>query len=177
MEKFTKITEKLLGDNKNINQLLVKRIRDEIRDSVKEYESNLFYSLEKCESPIEQLLALEMEKFDLRNSFRFNPYIDIVEIERQEEIKCGSNKYRVDFLIPVWYANQGGIMFVIECDGYEFHQKTKEQVENDNKRHRNLQKYGYEVIRFSGSEIWTSPSKCVFDILNIIRSKCEYKDK
>ena len=50
----------------------------------------------------------------------------------------------------------------------------KEQVERDNTRMRDLQKQGYEVIRFSGTEIWHRPYKCASDILNIILSKCKY---
>ena len=64
--------------------------------------------------------------------------------------------------------------FDIECDGYEFHQKTKEQIIYDNERERNLKKEGYEIIRFSGSEIISNPYKCVQDIIDIILSKCDY---
>ena len=72
------------------------------------------------------------------------------------------------------WENQENKCFVIECDGHEFHQKTKEQVERDNTRMRNLQKAGYEVIRFSGTEIWHRPYKCAKEVLNIILSKCKY---
>ena len=66
------------------------------------------------------------------------------------------------------------ICFVIECDGYEFHQKTKKQVEQDNERQRALQKEGYEVIRFSGSEIYHRPKKCALEVKKIILSRCKY---
>ena len=43
-----------------------------------------------------------------------------------------------------------------------------------NTRMRDLQKTGYEIIRFSGTEIWHRPYKCAEEILNIILSKCQY---
>ena len=47
-------------------------------------------------------------------------------------------------------------------------------MERDNTRMRNLQKAGYEVVRFSGTEIWHRPYKCANEVLNIILSKCKY---
>ena len=38
----------------------------------------------------------------------------------------------------------------------------------------NLNKEGYETIRFSGSEINSNPYKCVQEIIDIILSKCDY---
>ena len=70
------------------------------------------------------------------------------------------------------YSNS--LNLVIECDGHDFHQKTKEQVEYDNQRQRDLQNEGIEIIRFSGSEIWKDVRKCVNEIQDIILSKCKY---
>lgn len=71
-------------------------------------------------------------------------------------------KYRVDFLIE---TTDGPI--VIECDGHDFHEKTKEQAQNDKARDRNLQAAGFRVYRFTGSEIWKTEGKCLFDVINI----------
>lgn len=65
--------------------------------------------------------------------------------------------------------------FIVEVDGHEFHQKTKEQVEHDNERERALQKAGYEVIRFSGTEVYHKAYRCACDVKRIIMSKCNYK--
>jgi very-short-patch-repair endonuclease len=40
---------------------------------------------------------------------------------------------------------------VVECDGHDFHEKTKQQVTKDNRRERELQIAGWHVFRFSGS--------------------------
>ena len=176
MEKFKKIT----GDNfddfieDSYDNWLANRVKTFFIGINVDNESDLQYSLVGCESPIEQLLALELQNLKLEGMFRYNPYIDVVAIDKQQEIEAKGNKYRVDFLIPVIYKNQENITFVIECDGYDFHQKTKKQVEKDNKRQRDLQEAGYEVIRFSGTEIYHKPYQCALTIKNIILSKCKY---
>ena len=59
---------------------------------------------------------------------------------------------------------------VIECDGHEWHEKTKEQAAADRKRDRLFVKNGYAVMRFTGSEIWRDPMECVIDIDNFFYS-------
>ena len=59
-------------------------------------------------------------------------------------------KYRVDFFIRILGYEQG---YIIECDGHEFHEKTKEQAKYDKQRERFLVNCGYKVLRYSGSEI------------------------
>ncbi len=55
----------------------------------------------------------------------------------------------------------GGVPYVIECDGHDFHERTKEQAQRDKKRDRELQAAGYKVFRFTGSEIWRSRGECI----------------
>lgn len=173
MENFVKITDEIV-ENNNVEDYLIDELKEHIGILFNKLNNNFIEAIYNCESPIEQLLAIEMERVGLRYINLYNPFIEIIDIEKQAEIKCGRKKYRVDFQIPVIYKNQKNLMFVIECDGYEFHQKTKKQVEYDNKRQRDLQKLGYEIIRFSGTEIWNDPYGCACEIKNIILSKCQY---
>lgn len=69
--------------------------------------------------------------------------------------------YRVDFLIK---DSETGITAVVECDGHDFHERTKEQARKDRSRDRELQAKGYLVLRYTGSEIWRDPWKCAEDI-------------
>lgn len=180
MDKFKKITEEFYYDlerlerGEDIKEYLVSNVSQNLIALISDEAMGLEESLIDCESPIEQMLSMALEELNIKNIYKFNPFIDVVEIEKQQVIECGEKSYRVDFLIPVIYKNQENKCFVIECDGHEFHQKTKEQVERDNTRMRNLQKYGYEVVRFSGTEIWHRPYKCANEILNIILSQCKY---
>lgn len=79
-------------------------------------------------------------------------------------------KYRVD--IAVIAEN---IKLAIECDGHEFHEKTKEQAARDKSRKRFLTSQGWTVIEFTGSEIYNDPFQCVDDIVGILITA--YKDE
>ena len=176
MKDFKKITEDNFEEfvEDSYKNWLSDRVSTFLIGNSADHESRLEESLIGCESPIEQLLALEFENIKLEYIHRFNPFVDVVGIDKQEIVEAKGNKYRVDFLIPVVYKNRDNLMYVVECDGYDFHQKTKKQVEDDNKRQRDLQEAGYEVIRFSGTEIYHKPNQCALTVKNIILSKCKY---
>ena len=172
-----KITEEMLYDeNWDLEKSVCSKVCTNIFGDMCDYQQRLEESLVGCESPIEQLLAIELENITLTGIVSYNPFIDVISIEKQKEIKCGKKTYRVDFYIPVIYKNQDNIEFIVECDGHEFHQKTKEQVERDNDRMRSLQEQGYEVIRFSGTEICHRQRRCAMDVKKIILSKCKYNE-
>lgn len=67
--------------------------------------------------------------------------------------------YRVDFFIA-YRTSKKLTGVVIECDGHEFHEKTKQQVRRDKARDRFLQSKDYKVLRFAGSELWEHPMLC-----------------
>ena len=71
--------------------------------------------------------------------------------------------YRADFVIVMGAAQRPanvGTRIVVECDGHEFHDRTKEQAKRDRERDRFMQDQGFRVYRFTGSEIYNSPLKC-----------------
>ena len=81
----------------------------------------------------------------------------------QVKVQWPIGKYRADFLV---YSDSGkGDKIVIECDGHDFHEKTKEQAQRDKKRDRDMQIAGYKVYRFTGSEIHRTRGQCVVDCL------------
>ena len=55
----------------------------------------------------------------------------------------------------------------IEIDGHEFH-KTKEQRTKDTKRERYLQSKGWQVVRFTGTEIFENVYGCVEEVKNLV---------
>ena len=109
-----------------------------------------------CESSIERLF---LETFDAIRTKDRNTMCDYCLVP---QVEIGN--YRVDFEL----INHKDKKIIVECDGHEFHQKSKQQVEKDNKRERDLKKLGYEVVRFSGSEIFKDAEKCVEDLLDIL---------
>jgi very-short-patch-repair endonuclease len=75
------------------------------------------------------------------------------------------DKYRVDFVIRHLFGLSGRAGIVIECDGHDFHEKTKKQAAKDKARDRDLQQMGYRVFRYTGSEIWKDPIDCANEAL------------
>jgi hypothetical protein len=57
---------------------------------------------------------------------------------------------------------------VIECDGHDYHERTKEQAAHDRARDREMQRLGYLVLRFTGSEIWRDPIGCALVALQTV---------
>lgn len=97
---------------------------------------------------------------------------DVLTVEPQARL----GRYRVDFMLtyeawfpgteklkdgrvqaePVKITNQ----LIIECDGHDFHDRTKEQASDDRERDRELKKVGFDVFRYTGSDVWKSPFAC-----------------
>jgi very-short-patch-repair endonuclease len=71
--------------------------------------------------------------------------------------------YRVDFALPQKYI-------AVELDGHEYH-KTKAQRTADAKRERDLQEFGWQVIRFTGTEINQDTGRCVQQLKRICEQK------
>lgn len=72
---------------------------------------------------------------------------------------------RVDFMIISRFANETR-KCVVECDGHDFHERTKEQAERDRSRDRKLQAVGFRVFRFTGREINRSAFSCAKEVLD-----------
>ena len=101
-----------------------------------------------------------------------------------QQVEVG--KYRADFILgraalaPI-FDDTGSPhpflvrlpMLVVECDGHDFHEKTKEQAARDKSRDREFTRLGYRVIRFSGSEIYRDAEKCIDEISDIFESMLE----
>jgi very-short-patch-repair endonuclease len=176
MDDFTKITEDIVYSDERLKNKEGLPVCDWVRTmligDIISHEMTIEDSLIKCESPIEQALAIEMASKDFCNFTYFHAgRIDVIAVENQTEIDACGNKYRPDFLIPVVYKTKDREVyktFIVECDGHDYHEKTKKQIMKNNKRERDFKAAGYEVIRFSGSEIFESPHKCVRDLMRII---------
>jgi very-short-patch-repair endonuclease len=81
--------------------------------------------------------------------------------------------YRVDFLIGSLWSEPDGEdrrehWIAVECDGHDFHEKTKEQAQRDKARDRFLVSSGVKVMRFTGSEIWRDPTLCAIEVLRAV---------
>jgi very-short-patch-repair endonuclease len=86
-------------------------------------------------------------------------------IEPQVQIE----QYRVDFLLGIGaYADDLSKCVVVECDGHDWHERTKEQAAADKARDRFLAMKVARVIRFTGSEIFKSPGDCSTEAMRVL---------
>lgn len=148
---------------------LEEKVDERLSYRLSEFLTNISLELEECESPIEKILFIELDKQLRKNAFYYN--LDIVGIIPQANLKISDKKkYRVDFLVEIKDFRLGiDLDVAIECDGHEFHQKTKEQAESDRKRERDILESGRIVIRFTGSEIFNESPRCARQLIRIIR--------
>lgn len=136
-------------------------------------------AIEDCGSPIERLLLWSMVQ-------RFWPYFfgisfggetslnsfgcaEVVTIIPQAKI----DRFRVDFLVEFPMGDKASKV-IVECDGHDYHERTKEQAAKDKSRDRALKMLGYDVLRFTGSEIWADPIKCATEVEDCLRVRCGY---
>ena len=111
----------------------------------------------RCESPIEEILcgALVIARHLCQRIGR--PF----DFEQQAKV----GKYRVDFL-----CDAGRIKFAVECDGHDFHEKTRKQAARDRARDRFLAIEGIHTLRFTGSEIYSQTDQCMNEIQAFVQS-------
>ena len=129
----------------------------------------------QCKSPIEKIFMMTFNFVSILRNDELPSDIMGVFIFPQLDIETAQHKYYVDFYIVMESLNNS-VGVVVECDGHEFHQKTKEQVTHDNEREYEIKKVGYDILRFSGSQIYNAPFKCANDVFDYLLSKAERRD-
>ncbi len=82
-------------------------------------------------------------------------------VTAQAPVAAGGKDYRADFMVE---APELGFRLVVEVDGHDFHERTKEQAARDRSRDRSMLAEGYRVMRFTGSEVWKNPTKCAAEV-------------
>lgn len=136
-------------------------------------------------SPIEEGLVHGLLVISMTDpAFRF---VDLWSFRSETEYRVSIHvqhpidKYRADFALHLT-AESGGRMlsewFAIECDGYEFHHKTREQVTRDKARERVITSKGFRVLRFSGTEIHRGLADVMAEIFTLMnRTYVDWRDK
>lgn len=74
--------------------------------------------------------------------------------------------YRADFVFGI----DGHNLFAVECDGHDFHDRTKQQAAMDRSRDRELLRMGLPTMRFTGSEIHHYAEACAAEIFALART-------
>lgn len=83
--------------------------------------------------------------------------------------QVGVGNYTADFIVNGKW-NGCAVSAAIECDGHEFHERTKRQATHDKLRDRYFQTRGLLVLRYTGSEIWAAPVMKARDALTVMRT-------
>jgi very-short-patch-repair endonuclease len=81
--------------------------------------------------------------------------------------------YRVDFLLTHYIDHEPTFRIAIECDGHDFHERTKEQAKRDKSRDRALAAADITVFRFTGSEIFRDAEKCCEEVERLLSRKID----
>jgi len=146
----------------------ISRVADRLAGAV--YQLSVDH-LQACESPIETGLGVGLVSMHLLNKhFRFAA-MPSASIETEWSaiiyIQPPAGDYRLDFAIHLTAQSGGRSLnqwFAIECDGHDFHEKTKEQAQRDKARDRYLTAEGFKILRFTGAEIYADVNKCITEI-------------
>lgn len=130
-------------------------------------------------SPVEQMFYIEWYARHYVSLYRDN-----LKFYLEPQFKDKSTgKYTIDFrvdLLGYLMNTDCGLRFSdeakftidqprlgIEVDGHIWHEKTKEQVQNDKERERFLISNEWKLLRFTGSEVFRDPTKCLEEVDSI----------
>lgn len=114
------------------------------------------------ESPIERAMVEQAHTHGYRVGKRPTGS-GTVAIRPQQRV----GNYRADFVVA--YAFHGAeIDIAVECDGHDFHERTKAQAARDKRRDRFMTAQGYRLLRFTGAEIHASATRCAADVIGMV---------
>lgn len=127
------------------------------------------YNPDLHDRPIEVILDIALSQYAFHNKIPGAIYF-----EPQHEIEIDDQIYRVDFYFDTEFLKNSGyavdkrLKLVIECDEHDLRHITKEQVNKDYERNSTLKTAGYEVLRFSETQIYEEPYQCAKEIYDYI---------
>lgn len=169
--------EDCLGDhNPLVRQVALFKVREELVSTADSISELMSY----CESPIEQdllaaLITVWSDDYDINY---WQMPIDIFSkptLHIEPQFKAG--KFRIDFRVRIQLydpttKNWDFIKSVlVECDGHDFHERTKEQAQRDRSKDRYFQKSSMPLLRFTGSEIYADPFRCATEVIEFLERR------
>jgi len=117
--------------------------------------------------------------FDFRDSRIYGDPEGDITVRIRPQVPVG--EYCVDFVVSMRIIEGSDNDFkvytattVVECDGFKFHDATRESATKDRERDRDIQALGMPILRFAGSEIWADVFTCAGAVLFLMeRAKTE----
>lgn len=151
-------------------------IEQEIASAVQWFEEKLRLQiagvLAVCESPIERVFATAMVTVNETEAVD-KAHISLRRVTEVPEVpfdglhiypQAGIDGYRLDFLAAYKCGDEFRLT-VVELDGHDFHERTKHQASHDKRRDRHFTKKGWQVLRYTGSDVWRNPVECAREML------------
>ena len=168
--KTLKRIEKSGNSNLIVFNSLCDRAKELIFNTLEDEEGCLFFYICNLNedlikmSPIEQILYICNDIYEVIRCSKI--YVDL---EPQHEISIGNKNYRCDFYINNIVLNKSGEKtinrpLIIELDGYDYN-SNKKQMNYDYERENELKLAGYDIMRFTGSQVYNNPLECIENIV------------
>lgn len=138
------------------------------------------------DSPIERILAVGLFALVESSDYLYAPVISVESVKgevtdalhpmvRERIFRDGTMlvqmqhkllDWRADFVISIPSVSDKKV--IVECDGHDFHERTKEQAARDRSRDRAAQEAGHMMLRYTGSEIYRDPMMCAENVIKAI---------
>lgn len=128
----------------------------------------------KCESEIEVMFGVAMFVGSKLTSWHTDFHIAPGALEADQKgatyllmYQYPWNGFRIDWVFRFFVEESGQSprYVFVECDGHDFHERTKEQAERDRSKDRAIQAAGIPIFRFTGREIYPDVGKCAGEVL------------
>ncbi|KKW88326.1 DUF559 domain-containing protein [Lacticaseibacillus rhamnosus] len=132
--------------------------------------------VESTRSPIEAMFCISWNYQTVLFEEHFRRWLgaNFLDLASQEKVEVDNQTFYIDFVARVMDYNEVGDVVskasvFVELDGHDFHEKTKEQVEKDKIRERQISKFTDRVLRFSGREVYRNPDNCVREVIDALQ--------
>lgn len=128
-------------------------------------------------SPPEQLWYAAAVRYRLSEWASIHPQHPIDQY--RADFMLNPLSYFVDSTCPLYpqvlleQIDKSCARFVIEIDGFEWHDKTPEQAEKDKRRERHIVQCGYKVLRYAAREVLSDPMACIVDVSKLINKELQ----
>lgn len=100
---------------------------------------------------------------------------EVLRIRPQTKV----GRFRVDFQVELVsrtdFDDVDTAAVLVECDGHDYHERTKAQAKRDKSRDRALQSAGHQVLHYTGSEIWADPYAPATEVYDFLSAKFHEK--
>jgi hypothetical protein len=102
-------------------------------------------------------------------------YIDqTIVCQPQYTVDAGIRKLQVDFHFSLPDSVMPAlppILFFVELDSFQWHDRTPQEFAKGKRRMRILQRKGGRAYPFAGSEVWRNATACVFEVVGAMEAE------